>query len=234
MAPPIPHAAIAERFREIRSLLSYIKATESCDLPPVDSEEVKILRGLFYVHLYGVLERSLNDVLECFLQAVSSLQLKYQDLSMRFLPTAMNSHFKSLSDVQSQKKWQKRVDFVCAIQNGEPCKIESSVFALHLQSSETNTISEIANYLGITTESIEKSADRYYVDEVVNKRHQVAHGRTSPAVVGARGRSGDLELRLGAVRRMVDLFAGLLEKHYESLAFLNTSAQTRLLEARRE
>ncbi|MCA7992759.1 hypothetical protein LGM63_19085 [Burkholderia cepacia] len=229
MTLPIPHAAIAERFKEVRSLLSHIKASESTAIPPMDSDDVKILRGLFYVHLYGALEKSLNDIIEIFLQSVSALQLKYWDLSLRFLPTAMNPHFKSLSDSQSQKKWRKRVELVNAIDNGDACRIESSVFSVHLQSSETETLSDITTYLGITSDAIKTSADRYYVDEVANKRHQVAHGRASPATVGAKGRSNDLEIRLDAIRRTVDLFSDLLENHYDALEFLNAPAQARFL-----
>lgn len=225
---------MAERFREIRTLLSHIKAIESADVPPVDTEEVKILRGLFYVHLYGALEQSLNEATESFLRSASALGLQNLDLSLRFLPTAMNAQFKALSEAQSQRKWKKRLDFVDAIYDGRACRIESSVFAPHLQNSEMETIADIASYLGIATDSIINSPDRFYVDEVVQKRHQVAHGRVSPASVGARGRSADLELRLDGVRRTVDLFVELLEKHYESYAFLNTPAQTRFLEAERD
>ncbi|HDR9256636.1 TPA: hypothetical protein QDB21_002569 [Burkholderia vietnamiensis] len=230
MALSIPRVSIDERFREIRTLLSHIKTTESVDVPPVDSEETKILRELFYVHLYGALEQSLNEATESFLKAISALGLKNWDLSLRFLPTAMNSHFKGLADAQTQKKWQKRLDFVDAIYNGDACRIETSVFSPHLQSSETGTIGDVLSYLGISPDTIKSSADRFYVDEVVQKRHQVAHGRATPTSVGARGRSTDLELRLDAVRRTVDLFAELLERHYDSLNFLNAPAQARLLE----
>lgn len=222
---------MAERFREIRTLLSHIKATESTEVPPIDTEEVKILRGLFYVHLYGALEQSLNEATESFLRAASALGLQNWDLSLRFLPTAMNAQFKGLSDAQSQKKWQKRLAFVNAIYDGHACQIESSVFAPHFQNSEMETIADIASYLGIASDAIKTSPDRFFVDEVVHKRHEVAHGRASPASVGARGRSPDLELRLDGVRRTVDLFVELLEKHFDSYAFLNTPAQTKFLHA---
>lgn len=229
MVLQIPRAPIAERFREVRTLLSHIKAGESAAIPPVDTEEVKILRGLFYVHLYGVLEHSLSGAIQSFLQAVSDLELKYWDLSLRFLPTAMNAHFKGLSDIQSQKKWQKRLDFVGAIHDGHECRIENSIFSPHLQSSEIEVIAEIVSYLEINSDVIKNSPDRHYVNEVTQKRHQIAHGRTSPSSVGASGRSADLERRLEAIRSFVDLFVELLEKHFNSYEFLNITAKARFV-----
>lgn len=225
----IPRALVVGRFQEVRLLLTCIKQMESVDTPPVDSEEVKILRGLFYVHLYGALEQSLNEAVALFLQAVSALNLRANEFSLRFLPTAMNSQFKSLADTQSNKKWAKRIDFVSAILNGEVCRIENSIFAPHFQSSEISTISDVANYLGMDPTDINSSADRYYVDEVVQKRHQVAHGRAAPSSVGARGRSPDLELRFEAVSRVLELFMAMLEEYFTSLDFVVGEAKQRIL-----
>lgn len=224
----LPRTQISERFREVRSFLSFVKTLESTETPPVDSIEVKALRGLFYVHLYGALEQSLNEVLESFLQAISELELCNHDFDISILPTVMNAQFKSLSDVQGQKKWQKRVDFVSAISGGNPSKIENTVFSPLLQSAEIKTISNIVSYIGISPREIQESNDRHYVDEVVQKRHQVAHGRASPAAVGASRRTDELEPRLEAIWRIVDLFSNILEQHFKTLSFLTEDAKIRM------
>lgn len=224
----IPRAQVFGRFQEVRLLISCIKQNESVDTPPVDSEEVKILRGLFYVHLYGVFERSLNDAVALFLQSVSSLNLRRKDFSLNFFPVAMNSQFKSLGDDRSKKNWSKRFEFVSAILSDEVCRIENSIFEPHFQSSKISTISEVATYLGMNPDAINASADRYYVDEVVQKRHQVAHGRVSPSALGARGRSPDLELRFEAVSRLIELFMDMLESYFSSLGFVVEEARSRI------
>jgi len=201
---------------------------ESTETPPLDSEEVKILRGLFYVHLYGALEQSLNEAVACFLQEIASMNFCAKDFSLGFWPVAMNSHFQGLSAVQSNKKWSKRVEFVSAVLSENPCEIGNAIFSPHFQSSESTTISDVARYLGMNHLPIASSADRYYVDEVVQKRHQVAHGRVNPSLVGARGRSSELEIRFDAVSRIVEMFMSLLEEYYSSLAFLTDEARLRI------
>ncbi|EPJ96831.1 MAE_28990/MAE_18760 family HEPN-like nuclease [Pseudomonas sp. CFII68] len=225
----LPRGQIADRFRELRMFLSFIKTQESTDVPPIDPLEVKILRGLYYVQLYGALEQSLNDAAEAFLQALSEFQLCNNDFNLAILPTVMNSHFKSLSEVQGQKRWKKRVDFISAIANGDISKIENTVFSPLFQSSEIEVISNVMSYIGIASDLLRESEDRFYVDEVVQKRHQVAHGRISPAVVGARGRSEDLELRLEAVWRIVELVVSMLEEHFKNLEFLTPEAKIKLI-----
>lgn len=219
----IPRAPLSERLREVRTMLSYIKAAESDHIPPIDSEEVKILRGLFYVHLYGALEQSLNEAVDFFLNGIAVLNLRHKDLNTGFLPTAMNAHFKSLMDVQSQRKWKKRIDFVYALASEDFCKIETAIFSPHLQSADMQTICEVISYMGISTTELDVSPDRHYIDEVVQKRHQVAHGRTNPSTIGANGRSPDLQLRLEAVYRMIELFLQTLEHHFNTSRYLRNS-----------
>ncbi|WP_397443989.1 MAE_28990/MAE_18760 family HEPN-like nuclease [Pseudomonas chlororaphis] len=228
MGLDLPKGQITDRFREVRMFLSFIKTQESMDVPPVDSIEVKILRGLYYVQLYGALEQSLNDAAESFLQALSELKLCNNDFSLAILPTVMNSHFKSLSEVQGQKRWKKRVDFISAIANGDLSKIENTVFSPLFQSSEVEVISNVMSYIGINSDPLRESEDRFYVDEVVQKRHQVAHGRVSPVIVGSRGRSDDLEFRLEAVWRIVELVIEMLDEHFKSLSFLTQDAKRKL------
>lgn len=229
MTMQVSRTQINERFREGRAFLSYIKTCESTLVPPVDTEEVKIIRGMFYVNLYAILEYSINHIIEEFLTAVSSLQLKNFEFSLLFLPTAMNAHFKSIADSQSERKWQKRVDFVNAIYNGEDAQIENLVFGPHLQSCTNMTMSSVLSYIGMPSIAISSNPDRHYIDEIVNKRHAIAHGRTSSAVVGANGRSSDLELRFDAVQRSVDLFISQIEDYYNSYDFINSSAKSRFL-----
>lgn len=223
----VSRVQINERFREARTFLSHIKVCESTSVPPIDTEEVKILRGMFYVNLYGILEQSISIVIEEFLVAVAALKAKNFEFSVLFLPTALNAQFKSIADAQTERKWQKRVDFVNSIFNGEESKIESLLFSPHLQSCSNTTMSSILSYIGMSSAAISSNPDRHYIDEIVNKRHAVAHGRTSPATVGANGRSSDLDIRFDAVQRTVELFISQIETYYNSYGFINDAAKPR-------
>jgi len=206
-----------ERFQQVRTLLSFIKTQESNDLPPADNDEVKIFRGLFFVHLYGCFEKSINEAVENYVQKIDSLKVAYCDFSILFLPTALDPVFTS---IEMSGKWEKRIDFFKAIDSNHTCTIRNSIFSDQLTNTWFRNLDRIATYIGASRPFLKNAGDSYYLDEVVEKRNQVAHGRNTPSIVGSSGRSSDLEVRFMAVRRIFDDYCEMLESHYNSLEFI--------------
>lgn len=219
MAFAVDRTDIEARFREVRSLLSYIKAAESDETPPADSEEVKILRGLYFVHLYGAFEKSTNESFQAYLRGLSSLRLSRKHTAVKFWPTAFDSHFKSVQTTFSEKQWKKRRAFIEAIEEDAACEINDGAFADQLQNVWIETITDILGYLGLAPPDWQEG-DARYLDEIVNKRNQVAHGRTSPLSVGSSGRSSDLQIRFEAVYRIMDALIRRLEDGHQSLPYV--------------
>jgi hypothetical protein len=217
MALVLERGNASERMHSVRTLLTFIKSQESESLPPVDTDIVKILRGLFYVHLYGAFEKSVNEGVESYLQAIGEIGAKGYDFSASFLPIALDPRFTSL---QNGDKWQGRIDFSEALHSPEACVINNTVLAMHMQNTKAQTLKAVANYLGASDLYTRTGRDEAYLDEVAEKRNQVAHGRVPPLTVGAVGRSVDLELRLEAMNRLTENFLSMLEDHINSFAFL--------------
>jgi hypothetical protein len=218
----IERARVSERMKDVRTLLSFIKSQESETLPPVDSDTVKILRGLFFVHLYGAFEKSVNEAVEQYLQQISTLKLKISDFACGFLPIALDPRFASL---QSTAKWQSRVDFSQALESTDACVINNAVLANQLQNTWAHTLSVVATYIGASQSYKPDGRDSHYLDEVVEKRNQVAHGRVPPVLVGSTGRSSELELRFAALNRLLEGFFQMLESHFNNFEFLKRDIQ---------
>jgi len=215
----IDRTDIELRFREVRSLLSYIKTGESNETPPVDTEETKILRGLFFVHLYGAFEKSVNESIQAYLRALSSLGLVKKHAARAFWPTAFDPQFKSLHSTFSERQWKKRIVFLETISSDDMCQINDGAFSEQLQNVWKEKISDVISYLGLD-EPAWQQADPGYLDEVVNKRNQVAHGRSSPLLVGSSGRSEDLEVRFEAVYRILDALINCLEDAHQRFPYI--------------
>lgn len=206
-----------ERFQQVRALLSFIKLQESNEVPPVDSDEVKVLRGLFFVHLYGAFEKSVNEAVERYIQKIDDLKVAYVDFSSIFLPTALDSVFTS---IQMGGKWEKRVDFFKILESNDKCGIRNTIFSDQLTNTWFKNLDRIALCVGAARPFLRNVADSHYLDEVVEKRNQVAHGRNTPLHVGSSGRSVDLDVRFMAVRRVFDDYCEMLEVNYNSLEFI--------------
>lgn len=198
-----------ERIQQVRSFLTFIKSQESSTIPPSDEDIVKTMRGLFFVHLYAAFEKSINDAVEEYLLHVNSLRVKYRDFVHSFLPTALDPKFTSL---QAGDRWQSRVEFSRLLDSNDVCSISSSVFAMHLQNTKAKSIDEIVRNIGCESIYERNDSDMHYLDEVADKRNQVAHGRNTPVAIGSSGRSNDLEIRIEALSRILDGFITMLEK----------------------
>ena len=86
----------------------------------MDSDEVKILRGLFYVHLYGAFEKSVNDIIQSYLRKVETLGVVKAHAVPQFWPTALDASFKSLQSTQGVGNWKKRAEFISSIDDVPP------------------------------------------------------------------------------------------------------------------
>lgn len=212
-----------DRFSQVRKNLSIIKDLESKEIPPLDADEVKIFRGLFFVHLYGAFEKSINEAVEQFLMEVDGLNVQFLDFSVGFLPTALDPIFTSL---KSSGKWDSRIGFFKKIESADVCRVSNSVFSDQLQNTWFSTLEKIASYIGINDVFLKNINDSHYLNEVVEKRNQVAHGRNSPLNVGSSGRSSDLEARFDALNRILDDYIEVLEEHCNSLHFIKDARRS--------
>lgn len=215
----IPRINMDSRFQEVRTLVSFIKTQESVMTPPVDSDLVKILRGLFFPHLYGAFEKSINEAVEIFLQAVQGLAVPYCHFAPSFLPTALDPNFQSIYDSVG-KRLAKRIDFVRKMESSDRCVINNAAFSRELQNAWPETLAEVARSIGIILPLKSTSTDLLYLYETVDKRNAVAHGRISPLVVGSSGRTSDLENLLTSVVRVANDFIEMLESHFNQREFV--------------
>lgn len=218
-------AKFNERLLESRVLLSSIKELESTSTPPTDSDAVKMMRGLFYVNVYALLERSLNELFTRLLIAVTQLNIGAHHYAHTFLPVAMDGHFSALGDPFAKRRFSKRIDFAKVLHENEVLAINSSIFESQLQSTKTSVIADILKSMGADPGQIESHPKRHYIDEISEKRNQVAHGRATAKDIGSTGRSPDLELRLEAARDFYESLAQFLEHFFNNREFMKQHPQ---------
>jgi hypothetical protein len=221
MRVPFSRTNMDIRFLEVRTLLSSIKSQESTATPPKDSDDVKIIRGLFYVHLYGAFEKSVNEIVMYALREIDIIGIKNFHAAVDFLPVALASIFQALQAPTNDSKWKKRVEFVKTMQSSAACKISDSVFGDQLQNVSPERLQEIITYLCLPSPFSEN--DLLPIGEIVEKRNQVAHGRTSPLRVGSSVKSTELESRLITTISVIDQLILCIENGLDSLNFVSPS-----------
>lgn len=206
---------VAKRFSEVRVLLDHVRALEAPP-PSVDPPEVRVLRGLFYVHLYAAVEYTLTGCVERSLSGIQQLSVKTSHFEPCFHAVALDADLKSLSDAGEKGKWKKRLDLWRKSSDENDCAaVDTAIFGPYLQNVSSQRIDTISNCLNISTPMFVHSSHRTYFDELVERRNGVAHGRFSALGLGSARRSPDLMLRFNAISEsclhMIDVFEETLQ-----------------------
>jgi len=206
------------RFNEVRALLTEIRSRET--IPPApETEIVSTLRGLFFVNLYGAFEFSITEAVQTLLQEITRACIPYSQFEPLFHAVALDGKFSAISDAGRKKKWKARRELLSQQVSATVCGLNDTAFHHDLQNIWFETLSMLFDALCIAEPVVPEARLRGYIDEVVDRRNAVAHGRESPALIG-RIRSTELELRLDAISQTATHVILCFDKHLANRGFV--------------
>ena len=178
--------------------LAAIVAAESSDPLIPDALKVRIMRGLFFVHLYGAFEYSIDQTFIRLAQHISSRSVSHRHLNRPIFSVALDPQFMALQDTSDwSKKYKKRYDTIETMDASSTASIRDTVLSPGMQSINAATVSTAFTAYGISDRPFVDLPTRSYLDEVVEKRHAVAHGR---AVTVGNVKSKELRKRYGSLQ----------------------------------
>lgn len=198
---------ITTRFLEVQESLSLIRSLESPP-PSRDSEQVRILRGLFYVHLYGAFEFATTQIIFAITQSFNDAQLTHIEVADPLGAVVLDGHFKAIRDSGFSNQFSKRLKLISQRRSGEPARILDGV--INIQNVWLETVDELFQVFGVHHPRVYDLTKSGYLLELVDTRNKIAHGRESPTVAGSLKRSAELDKLYGAIRSqafyMLDCF----------------------------
>lgn len=212
--------AITSRMSDVRLLLELIKRLESDNPLVPDTAEVQMLRGLFFVHLYAILEFGFTTLIQSTLRKIHSFDVEHAHLKHVLHTVALDSLFTSYKAIGTKGKWGKRLELLNKMVSNDKTCFNDTVFSQDLQNVWVSEISKVFSCLGLDAPVVPEARLLGYVDEIVDKRNKVAHGRETPADVAAGMRSNDLEIRLQAISQTIYHIADSLEDYISNLLFV--------------
>ncbi|WP_419225189.1 MAE_28990/MAE_18760 family HEPN-like nuclease [Pseudomonas syringae] len=218
-------AETTARLSEVFQLLELIRQLEVAP-PQPDPPEAKILRGLFWVHLYAALEYAVNAGTQRFLQAVETLKVPPEHLNPCFFSVALEPNFSALRNVGEDKRWTKRMELLGAQSSTTPNKINADIFGLYLQNIWAEKLEALFSCFGIALPIVPSPSYKPYIDELVLHRNGIAHGRTSALGVGSVRRSPELLRRYEAISSTCTYIFECLEQHHNSRGIIQASRRS--------
>ncbi|MEL1221202.1 MAE_28990/MAE_18760 family HEPN-like nuclease [Aeromonas hydrophila] len=205
-------------FNEVLVNLNFIESLEPNEPQKETPINVKILRGLFYVHLYAALEKVVNETVEQVMLIIKSNAIKNKHFAMHLNVITLNSKMQSFKECGYKDYFKKSRDIFNNIDSEESFEISNTVFSGGLQNIWFKTIEEILDSFGVQEMHVHPRV-KMTIDEVVDKRNSIAHGRESPTKVGERHRCSNLRIKTQEIQLFSEDFISafeiyILEKKY--------------------
>lgn len=213
----IVRSNIRERFGEVFVYLAFIESNEESS---ASSIEVKILRGLFYVHLYSALEKAVNETIEQTILLVKQDGVKNKHYKNIFNVISLNSKMQAFKQCRNKSYFSKSADVFEGLGSEESYELNDTVFSENLQNIWYKTIQETIRSFGAAPISVEPRV-RLTIDELVEKRNAVAHGRETPVSVGERHRVEVLRTKAQEIQLVVEQFISTFEGYIRNKKYID-------------
>ncbi|EGQ7680550.1 hypothetical protein BBM24_05515 [Vibrio parahaemolyticus] len=205
-------------FNVVTSNLLHLEAEETKlkdkNIPPENkpNESIhKIQKGLYFVHLYSAFEKSVNELIVRTLAVIESKSVKNKHYSLAFNTIAMDAKLMSYKSAGKDRALGCAVSIFESMGLNEHTKLNESMFAPKLQNVWFDTAQLTLMSFGIPPLSDPNGQLKTSVDEVVDKRNAVAHGRMTADIVGGFQRCDVLQDRTTAVQTVLELITDTLE-----------------------
>jgi len=209
------------RFQEAQAFLSSLKANEA--QPGQQLEWVNVQKGLFLVLLYGAFEYSLIRTLIEATALINAHSLQYCHMSDQMYAFALDPQLRSVEESSRNTKWRRRSEIFRVQTCSNPVKLLESAFLTEVQNIWAETIQRSFDIFGITVPSLYDPRVKQYINEVVEKRNAVSHGRESAATIGKAYTLTSLQRLIDELNRQTQYIFSVFEEHLLTKGFVKTA-----------
>jgi hypothetical protein len=223
---------IDARLAEVQKLLSHIKKLEQAAIiegDVVSGEHAAILRGLFFVHLYGAFEYAMTLSVQVLLQEMTKVSVPYSRIQNILHSVALDAEFRSVVDATGERKWAKRKDLLKRQTSDLPWALNDTVFDALLQNVWYDALSEIFECLCMPFRAVPEDRLKGYIDDVVRGRNAVAHGDSSASKEGRLTTSEDHQKRLEAITQVINHVVTSFEVYLANRHFVTEGTRSEYL-----
>ena len=210
----------ANRLQEVQTFLSGLKTQETA-IGTKPSNELNTQKGLFLVLLYGAFEYSVTRTVSETSGLINIRRVRLEHVHNLLYPLALDPELTSIAMVGRENKWQRRADLFRRQFSSESAIFHETAILPDLENIWANTLQKLFDVFGIAQPAFYDPRVKQYVDEVVDKRNAVAHGRESAATIGQAYTSGTLQVLLDELSRQMQFTFASFENLILTKSFIS-------------
>ena len=204
------------RFVEVLANLNFIASIEPDDDSPL---HIKILRGQYYVHLYGALEKTINETVEHTLLVINAKNVCNHHFKTGFNAISLHPKMQGFKTSGFKDYFNRSAEIFSLIDSNSVLDINNTIFSNALQNVWHSTIQETLQCFGIQEVNFSPRV-RATIDEIVENRNAVAHGRETPSTIGERHRVDVLRVKTNEIRDVAEKIIDIFEAYISTGGFL--------------
>ena len=160
-------------------------------------------KGLAFVQMYAMYEFTLHGVVEASIDAVCQLGLTLGELRRELTALFLGNEFTSIRDCGAERRWKlQTLVMIKASSTTSAASCGSKVFpsdGSHYRRSQLQSIWEI---FGVTCSIVPSGRMYPLIDELVENRNAIAHGRRTPDDVGRGYSETDIDKKIQETRNL--------------------------------
>jgi MAE_28990/MAE_18760-like HEPN len=214
----LDEVAAASSARLVEASL-YLQFIEKSSAISGFSRELTSAKGLFFVHLYGPYEFTVASSVQRALREINRIKPRISDCHPAVLSMVLDPECRSLADVGSDKTWDRRRSLLSRACSADEVALAESLMPTNGGNPKYAQLKSIWETFSIRDPVVPRPEIRGRIEELVEHRNAIAHGREAPAAIGGRFTLKELRDRYSDVSELcthiIRAFEGYLTgKHY--------------------
>jgi len=173
----------------------------------------RTVKGLVFVQLYAVYEYTLTECFSAAARAISVHEIPASDIRPEILSVAFDPIFSSLSDITTQRSWPKRVEILEFSRGSSPVFLSDDLFPSDGSHFRPQQLSTVWSILGIKAPTLIDAVHEGRINEIVEHRNAIAHGREEASNIGSRFTVEEIKKRIDDMRAICLHIVETIEDH---------------------
>jgi hypothetical protein len=209
-----------ERLRSSLACLNGIPDDQDSQTATTD-EFHRTLKGLYCVSIYAAIEYTVTSCCSSLLDEIESCKHKSSDFKNLLLCTLFDSKFKGLQDPKNKSKWKSRKSLIDSIFSENPIlNIDNTIMPGDSSNIRVSNLEEIWEFFHLETPISPIDVNIHLLNEITDRRNELAHGRSPASEIGRRYTKKDLVKRHEAMSKLCSHILISFEKHIEEKEYL--------------
>lgn len=170
-------------------------------------------KGLAFVQMYGVYEFTVRESVRASILDIKTKGLAFSVVRLELLGLLLDAEYKSAYMAGQKKSWSNRIEMLRKTGSADAVNTNDDTFPADGSHFRRQQLEVIWALFGIAGPVVPDPRLYPLINELVEHRNAIAHGRSTPEAVGGRYSDVDVIERIAQCHRLCEHVIGQLEQH---------------------